>query len=712
MPDAPDAPQPDTTEPVARAAMDEPELSGGAEIASSAGRRRQRAGLNTLYGLGPAIQAAGREPAAGAASAGDDHGHRRGGLIYRPLWIFTLDPSTSRLDGATALVNVPYEPLRPGPEGRLFKIELDAVGPASRREVTDLEDPEVLIRSGYLPSSSNFRFHGQMLYAVCSNVYATFRAALGRDLDWGSGDNAAGGKLVIRPHHLPCANACYDAERHELHFGHTRAAPDTVGRTLPGSEVYACLSHDIIAHELSHALLHGLRRHYLEPCGPDALAFHEAFADLVAIFQHFSYREVVLTAIRKARGTLEQAELLTSLARQFGHMDGSGTAIRSAVDVKAEDESPAAYDAGLEPHRLGSVLVSAVFEAFVTVFKRKTARYIRLATNGTGVLPKEGELPVDLQAVLAEKASRLASQFLSICIRAIDYCPPVNPGFGEYLQALVTADYNLVPDDPWAYREALIDAFRRRKIHPHGVFSYAEEDLLWPVPSSELALRIEALSFTRLRFQGDPGRPLAPSELKRRAAYLGEFVTRSWEHMEAFGLVPQDHADTTRHGNRYEALKDDFVDMPYVESLRSARRIGPSGQVIFDTIAEVVQTCSVRGGIRGQEAFDFHGGCTIILGPNGEVRYIIRKSLNDARRLDRRLDAMRKAHVKRYWEEIEGPPAEADRGYHKLRPKANLFQLLDGVETATAAGAGGSSGRADGRTRVPATGTAAVPVRG
>ena len=101
--------------------------------------------------------------------------------------------------------------------------------------------------------------------------------------------------------------------------------------------------------------------------------------------------------------------------------------------MKSEAQTPAFYDSALEPHKLGSVLVSAVFEAFITVFKRKTARYIRLATNSTGVLPQEGELPADLQNILAEKASRLASQFLSICIRAIDYCPPVDVRFGEYL---------------------------------------------------------------------------------------------------------------------------------------------------------------------------------------------------------------------------------------------------------------------------------------
>ncbi|HVF89959.1 MAG TPA: peptidase M4, partial [Blastocatellia bacterium] len=34
--------------------------------------------------------------------------------VYRPLKIFTLDPAESRLEGSIAIVNVPYEPLKPG----------------------------------------------------------------------------------------------------------------------------------------------------------------------------------------------------------------------------------------------------------------------------------------------------------------------------------------------------------------------------------------------------------------------------------------------------------------------------------------------------------------------------------------------------------------------------------------------------------------------
>ena len=91
---------------------------------------------------------------------------------------------------------------------------------------------------------------------------------------------------------------------------------------LPGGMVFTCLSHDIIAHETTHALLDGLHRYFIEPSNPDVLAFHEAFADIVALFQHFSLPEVLRTRSRKTRGDLTRQNLLGELAQQFGAGDG------------------------------------------------------------------------------------------------------------------------------------------------------------------------------------------------------------------------------------------------------------------------------------------------------------------------------------------------------------------------------------------------------
>src|SRR5205807_1432246 len=85
--------------------------------------------------------------------------------VYRPLRIFTRDPATSILEGAVALVNLPFEPLSPGPESAFFSVE----GPD---EPLDLNKPSILIGNGLAPSMSDPQFRKQMVYAVCTTVYA------------------------------------------------------------------------------------------------------------------------------------------------------------------------------------------------------------------------------------------------------------------------------------------------------------------------------------------------------------------------------------------------------------------------------------------------------------------------------------------------------------------------------------------------------------
>jgi hypothetical protein len=575
-----------------------------------------------------------------------------GDPIYRPLRIYTLDPSASRLEGAVATVNVPYEELTPGPVGALFEIDDYNSTTNTRYRRVDLDDRGVLIRDGRDPSPSDVRFHQQMTYAVCSMVYATFRKALGRHITWGldapvrrSNDGRV--RLLVRPHAFERRNAFYDTAKGQLCFGYYCAGKMVTGRNLPWGHVFTCLSHDIVAHEVTHALLDGLRSHFKVPSGPDVTAFHEAFADLVAIFQHFSYQEVVRTAIRKSRGRLERGTVLSELARQFGHTTGKAGPLRSGITV-GENGSIVRdpYRADMEPHKLGSVLVSAVFEAFTTVYKRKTERYVRLATGGSE-LPSTSEMSTDLLDVLADEASQLASQFLNMCIRAIDYCPPVDIEFGEYLRAVITADFDLVEDDRWAYREAWIDAFENREIYPYGASSLSEDALLWKRPECELGV-LEELSFKKLQFEGDPASPARAGELRRQACALGQFLSGE-EVLEQFGMVSSG------------TLDGDLVDLPIVQSIRSSRRVGPNGQVVFDLVAEVSQRRQVRD---PSGEFDFFGGATVILGPKGDIRYVVAKSIRNQDRIERQRQFQQTGG--QYWKKENG----------RWKETAQLFELL------------------------------------
>ena len=65
-----------------------------------------------------------------------------------------------------------------------------------------------------------------------------------------------------------------------------------------------------------------------------------------------------------------------------------------------------------------------------------------------------------------------------MCIRALDYCPPVDITFGDYLRAVVTADFEFDPVDDQHHRVAFAEAFRRRGIVPDKVRTLSVDGLL------------------------------------------------------------------------------------------------------------------------------------------------------------------------------------------------------------------------------------------
>jgi hypothetical protein len=85
----------------------------------------------------------------------------------------------------------------------------------------------------------------------------------------------------------------------------------------------------------------------------------------------------------------------------------------------------------------------------------------RLSSGGSGV-----SIHPYLLHRRCDEASKSAKHVLTMIIRALDYLPPVDVTFFEFLRAIITADLDLVPDDRLNYRVALIDAFRRRGIYP------------------------------------------------------------------------------------------------------------------------------------------------------------------------------------------------------------------------------------------------------
>ncbi|GIJ74605.1 hypothetical protein [Virgisporangium ochraceum] len=391
----------------------------------------------------------------------------------RPLQVYAFDPMVARLSGQeTTTISVPYEPLRPGPSGELIQvIDYDSVA-GCYYEPVNLDDPRVLLLDGLPPSERDPRFHQQMVYAVISALLENFERALGRRFRW-RGDK----RLRAFPHAFRGRNAMFDPDMDgTLQFGYFRADEKNPGRNLPGQTVFTCLSHDIIVHEATHALVHRLRERYKDPTNLDVYAFHEGFADAVALFQHFTLPDIVDRYIQQNRTDLTTRTPLVDLAEQFGEGSGMGRALRSAI---GEPPDPALINRTFEPHRRGSILVAAIFDGFFTAYQTGIADLLRIATAGSGVLP-EGALHPDLVRRVSTEARRAAQRILTMCIRSFQYLPPVDVTFSDFLRSIVTADRDLYPSDEDGLRAALIEGFRRRGIYPSAVSSLADEALSWP----------------------------------------------------------------------------------------------------------------------------------------------------------------------------------------------------------------------------------------
>ncbi len=586
----------------------------------------------------------------------------------RRLRAFALDPSLSRrLDLAdinVVTVQVPWEDELP--EGPVDDyLEVVDVDPASGvcYPPVDLHQPHLLAQDGLPPTETGPQFHQQMVYAVARTTIRHFEQALGRRALWSSRmykdkegklNRDFVRRLRIYPHGLREANAYYSPGKKALLFGYFPASRTDPGENLPGGLVFACLSHDIIAHETTHALLDGLHRRFIEPSNIDVWALHEAFADIVALFQHFSYPEVLRHQIARTRGDLERQNLLAQLAQQFGQAIGRYGALRDALgevdpetkEWKPKEPDPQEIKRTTEPHRRGAILVAAVFDAFLTIYKWRVADLIRIATGGSGILP-QGEIHPDLVERLSREAAHTARHVLHMCIRALDYCPPVDPNFGDYLRALITADADLVSDDRLNYRAAFIEAFRRRGIYPSDVLTLSEESLLWeaPRPEEQKALRLALLGPAKLR-------KLAPdwglkSDRKQifllcrwsQATLHGQFTEPPQPAAaRAVGLTLEENAPATIY-------RKDGLPALEVHSVRPARRVGPDGNTMTDLVVEMtqrrrgylkrdVQQKADAGDHEKPPDFIFRGGCTLLIDlETGEVRYCVGKGIESERRL-------------------------------------------------------------------------------
>ncbi len=619
---------------------------------------------------------------------------------FRKLRAFVFDPSLS-LNTDTVEINeieykIPWEDLEAGPIGEYLEIiDFDPTTDTFYQPV-DLNGKYILAENGLSPSESNPQFHQQMVYAVAMITIKNFEKALGRKVVWSTrlledyqAYEAYVPKLRIYPHALRDANAFYSPNKKALLFGYFSSAPAEDDLHMPNSIVFTCLSHDIIAHEVTHAILDGMHRHYNMPTNPDVLAFHEAFADIVALFQHFTFPEVLKHQIAKTRGDLTSQNLLGQLAQEFGSAIGNYGSLRDAIgkvdektkEWKQHQPNTNEYKTVLEPHRRGSILVSAVFDVFLDIYRGRISDLIRIASSGSGILPK-GELHPDLVNRMASEAAKSAQHVLNMCIRALDYCPPVDLTFGEYLRAIITADMDLVSNDKNNYRISFINAFRKRGIYPSGIKtlsieSLAHKELDFGIDVDDNSKMVSQYYYTE---EIDPTTKQLLTIINSFLRDYGDAVKYVNDREDIYNLTRTYIAGGATPSRRIQGLHQrinikfsgstDFSKITglafthnwkslgikkssqysgpsfQIQNLRKVSRVGPDGSQINHVVFSIIQTSNIIMKDKDKLDFEFtriekeadcqmYGGCTLIFDlDSGKLKYAIAKPLLNTDKLE------------------------------------------------------------------------------
>jgi hypothetical protein len=537
-------------------------------------------------------------------------------MAYHPtrkLTVLALDPSVQ--SGGRILrtqIEIPNELLVAGPRGhRVFIVDYDsstdsyraaaALPPAWRDTGGPPADPFEDWSDTQLLGSRDF--HAFMTYGIVMKTLARFELALGRRLNW----SFLSHQLQVAPHAFSDANAFYSDQAEGLFFGYF---PSKDGKRT----VYTCLSHEIVAHETTHALLDGLRERYTDASSPQQAGFHEGFADIVALFSILSAQSIVAKvvdlglpaarggAINRANVTVEALKKsgLFGLAQEMGsELAGvHGHALRRSASLPPNKHSLTSGDCD-EPHACGEVLVAAVMNAYLTIWVE------RLRALGD-------ESRLDRERA-AEEGAELADHVLNVCIRAIDYCPPTDIEFGDFASALLTVDAELNPGDAkYNLRTNLLATFESYGIVPTSTGLPGRQKGSWNPPPPGVTFIYDRTHFENMKSD--------PDELFR-------FL---WENRGAFKLHDEAH---TR-----------------VLSVRPCTRTGRDGFTLRETVVEYHQSLKLFArelntlqitkpdDMPDDTKVTLYGGNAVIFDEYGHVKYNIGKSILDAKRQTARLN--------------------------------------------------------------------------
>lgn len=276
--------------------------------------------------------------------------------------------------------------------------------------------------------------------------------ALGRRVKWAF----SGEQLLVVPRAGEWANAFYDRESRSLQFFFFTPDADADLPKKKRRTIYTSLSPDIVAHEAGHAVLDAIAPDLYDAVTPQALAMHEAIADLIAAFFTFEINHLREQVMKATGGDLAKANELGWIAEEFGSELESGGAhyLRSLYTSAHLDQKRGGEDfiSSVEPHDLSVVLSGAIFQVLID----------ECHLQRTKIAKAEKKTEFSASGKALYKAASFVRRML---FRGLDYLPPGDASFADLGRAMVAADAAGFPDPKdERLRQALRKEFKKRGV--------------------------------------------------------------------------------------------------------------------------------------------------------------------------------------------------------------------------------------------------------
>lgn len=317
----------------------------------------------------------------------------------------------------------------------------------------------------------NPQFHQVNTFAATAYTLGLVESAIGREMKWKH--NA---QLILRPHAFDGPNAYYDPMSPSLNFG-------SFTSPFRRAPIWTCLSHDIVSHELGHAILDSFRPQYVYSEEVDTGAIHESVGDMMSMFTALSHKPVVEHLYRESGGDMMNPNLASGLAEEFGIglWGVSFPFLRSALSGPNYDQ------ASSQVHARSTVWTAAIYEILATMVAESLTLAVKATLENAPSSGKPQAQMNPIQQMMIQQHNPVFEDYYAdqenhdnfdvffdaivsastrvkgMMLRALQDIPPTGVTMLTLARVFYNADARLFPDDPNP-RELAKAVFQRRML--------------------------------------------------------------------------------------------------------------------------------------------------------------------------------------------------------------------------------------------------------